>query len=66
MKEPSDHDLLIQLNQKVSSIAEDMKRFVDHREFYPIKVIVYGMASVIFTGFLLAICGLVFRHFSVH
>lgn len=43
---------------------EMFKKYVEHQEFLPVKMFVYGMASVVFTGFLIGLCALVYRQFT--
>lgn len=43
----SDHDRLLRIDEKVTSIHDSMGEFVTQDEFKPVRLIVYGLVGLI-------------------
>lgn len=62
----SDHDLLIQIDARLTSLEEKVVTKVDLADFVPVKVFVYGLIAVVTTSFLLAVTGIVYSKMKDH
>ena len=56
-----DRDLLVRLDERTKRMEEDMRNFVTHEEFRPIKLIAYGLVSTILLSVFGAILALVLK-----
>lgn len=62
----NDHDLLIRLDVRLSelikSIDKNTKEYVTKAEFWPVKILVYGVTGIILTAVITAVVYLVVHH----
>ena len=61
LRDQSDHDLLVELNIRVGAFHEMLSEKVNRSEFVPVRAFVYGLASIVFTSFVVAICKMIYQ-----
>ena len=50
-----DHSLLVRLDERTQQMQKQLESHVSHDEFRPVKMVVYGLVSLILTSVLAAV-----------